>query len=79
MINVYVIQSQQDFGYYIGITKNTSKRLLSHNRGKVSSTKKRKPFILVYSEEYKDYKQARIRETELKSYKGGNALKQLLK
>ena len=79
MVNVYIIQSKHDSGYYIGITKDIEKRILSHNAGKVSSTKKRRPFVLVYSEDYKDYKQARVREIELKSYKGGNALKQLLK
>ncbi|HSD98590.1 MAG TPA: GIY-YIG nuclease family protein [Patescibacteria group bacterium] len=79
MIWVYVIQSKLDNGYYIGITKDIQNRLKKHNKGGVSITKKRKPFSLVYTEEFENYKKARLREIELKSYKGGNKLKVLLK
>ena len=78
MVWVYIIQSVQDKGYYIGITKDTKVRLNSHNAGKVRSTKKRKPFILLYTEKFLNYNEARTREIEIKSYKGGNELRKLI-
>lgn len=78
MVFVYVLQSIKDEGFYVGICKDLTKRLGKHNKGGVRSTKFRKPFKIVYSEIYEDYKRARVREKELKSYKGGNKLKELL-
>ena len=49
-----------------------------HNKGDVLSTKLGKPWKLIYFEEYKDYKEARCREKQIKSWKGGNAFKKLL-
>lgn len=77
MVLVYVLQSLKDRGYYIGITNNLEKRLLKHNMGGVKSTQDRKPFLIVYKEEYSTYATARIREKELKSFKGGNEFKKL--
>lgn len=78
MVYIYILQSVKDYGYYIGIGKDLNKRLKKHNNGGVSSTKHRKPFQLIYSEEFEDYKFARIREKEIKSYKGGNVFKKLI-
>lgn len=79
MIYVYVLHSLKDNGYYIGISKNLTGRLLKHNSGGVKSTKSRRPFELTYSESYDSYKSARGREIEFKSFKGGNKLKDILK
>ena len=79
MVTVYILQSLIDHGYYIGITKDIDKRLIKHNKGGVSSTRRRKPFLLVYTQRFTDYNQARQREKELKSYKGGIQFKELLK
>ncbi len=78
MIYVYVLQSLTDQGHYIGICKDLEVRLSKHNAGGVRSTSKRRPFKLVYSEIYENYGQARQREKELKSYKGGNKFKELV-
>ena len=78
MIYVYVLQSLKDNGYYIGICKNLENRLDKHNHGSVRSTKHRKPFKLVYSEIYSNYGEARVREKELKSFKGGNKFRELI-
>jgi len=72
MVNVYVLQSLKDQGYYIGISKDLNKRLEKHNRGRVHSTRNRRPFKLIYKEEFDSYMLARLREKEIKSYKGGN-------
>ena len=78
MVYLYVIQSMLDKGYYIGITKDIESRLKKHNAGFVFSTKKRKPFLLVHKESFEDYSQARVREKQIKSYKGGNSFKELI-
>lgn len=57
---------------------NPEKRLEKHNKGAVKSTKNRRPFKLIYKEKFKNYKDARIREKEIKSYKGGNKFKELI-
>lgn len=79
MVFVYVIQSLLNKAYYIGISKDVEKRLLEHNKGKTRSTKERKPFKLIHKEKFNNYKEARLREIELKSFKGGNSFKELLK
>lgn len=63
----------------MGISYNLEKRLQKHNKGGVRSTKTRKPFRLIYSEKFDNYAKARLREKEIKSYKGGNSFKELIK
>ncbi len=67
MYYLYILQSQKDNGFYIGLSNNIEKRLRDHNYGKTKSTKYRKPFILIYIEEFKTRLDARNREKELKS------------
>lgn len=78
MVYVYILQSLKDKGFYIGICKNLMERVIKHNKGGVYSTKNRKPFNLIYSEVYNSYTLARVREKEIKSYKGGNSFKILI-
>ena len=78
MVFVYILKSSNDKGYYIGICKDLSKRLEKHNNGGVRSTRKRRPFMLIHSEKFDSYSLARIREKEIKSYKGGNKFKKLV-
>ena len=73
---LYIIKSQKDFGYYIGITDNIEKRLLEHNAGKTRSIKSRIPFVFVHSESYDTKTEARKREIQLK--KNYQARKELL-
>jgi len=66
----YVLKSERDGHLYIGLTSNLRKRVNEHNRGKVRSTKGRRPFSLVYREEYENKILARKREIFLKSGQG---------
>lgn len=66
--------------YYTGVTNlNPEQRLERHNKGDVLSTKFSRPWFLVYIETFKSLKEARIREKQIKSWKGGNAFKKFLK
>ncbi len=75
----YIIQSLKDKFYYIGSTEDINLRLDKHNKGKVKSTKSKRPYKLVYFEEFLSREDAYRRERQIKSYKGGEALKKLLK
>ncbi len=75
---VYILQSQQDLGYYIGQTEDFTKRLVKHNRGEVRSTKNRRPFTVIRTEEYATRGEARKRENYLKKLKGGNEFKKII-
>ena len=79
MYKVYILQSQKDKKFYIGVTSDLEKRLKYHNSGKNKSTKYRAPFILVYSEEYTDKNEAYKREFFLKSPKGFLEKKSIIK
>jgi putative endonuclease len=67
---VYVLKSLRDSNHYVGISQDPLKRVKSYNEGKCFSTKTRKPFILIYTEECEDIATARKREKYLKSYAG---------
>ena len=74
---VYVIRSQVDGRFYVGMTENLERRLNQHNSGKTKSTKGYRPWILVHSESYPDRITARKREKYLKSGTGKEYIKLL--
>ena len=67
MIYIYVIKSIEKNFRYVGITSDLERRLREHHSGKNKSTAPFEPFDLKLKEEFKDYKEARIREKFLKS------------
>ncbi|MBI5621773.1 GIY-YIG nuclease family protein [Candidatus Falkowbacteria bacterium] len=69
MYSVYILKSVHFGRYYIGQTQNITDRLRSHNAGKNSSTRKYRPWQLVYREEYATRSEAMQREKYLKSLK----------
>ncbi|MBX2992724.1 MAG: GIY-YIG nuclease family protein [Bacteroidetes bacterium] len=78
MFYVYVLRSLRDGKHYTGSTVNITKRLGEHNAGKTESTRRRRPFVLVYHEEYLTREEAERRERFLKSGKGRQELKEIL-
>jgi putative endonuclease len=77
MYTVYILKNILSGRHYIGSTNNITRRLEEHNRGQTKSTKKGQ-WILLYTEKLNNPKQAKIRERQIKSYKGGNAFKRLI-
>lgn len=75
---VYILISKRDVKRYIGLTNNLKRRLNLHNSGKVQATKNRKPFELIYYEEFEDRINAAKREKFLKSGKGREFLNSIL-
>jgi putative endonuclease len=76
---VYILQSLKDNKYYIGETADVKQRLLFHNNGRQRSTKNRVPFVLILLEEFNNRTEALEREKQIKSWKGGNVFKVLIK
>jgi len=75
----YILYSLRDEGFYIGFTTDLKSRLTKHAKGKVTATKFRRPFKLIYYEYFINEKDAKAREEYLKSGYGRKNLKEMLK
>ncbi len=73
----YVLRSEKDSDLYYGSTINLKRRFKEHNVGRVTSTKHRRPFRLIYYEAYSEIDQARKREKQVKA--SGNIRAALIK
>ncbi len=78
MYTVYVLRSQKDGKRYIGYTSDLRRRLCEHNGGETTSTRWRRPFVVVYTEIFEDKAEAQRREKFFKSGAGRNESKRLL-
>jgi putative endonuclease len=76
---VYVLRSQADHQFYVGLTRDLPARLQAHNDGGVNSTKKRRPFELVYWEGCRNESDAAQREKYLKTAWGKRYIKNRLR
>jgi len=76
---VYVLRSQVDGQFYVGLASNVVERLLQHNNGLVTSTKARRPFELIYWEGCLNSSDAAQREKYLKTAWGKRYLKTRLR
>ncbi len=69
----------QGYKCYSGFTtQQPVKRLKGHNKGNTNSTKKRRPFKLIYYEAHLSGSDARRREKYFKTSKGKSTLRQIL-
>ncbi len=75
----YVLKSEIDGKFYTGYTKNLKLRFEQHQKGKVNSTKNRKPLKLIYYEACLNQQDATHREKYLKTYLGKMFLRNRLK
>lgn len=78
MYTVYVLQSFKDKRTYLGCTRNLENRIKEHNYGEVKSTKSRRPFVLIYKEEFTDKYEAFKREQHFKTSWGRRQLRKIL-
>jgi putative endonuclease len=70
MCYTYVLYSKKDGNFYIGFTQDLKLRFDPHNKGRVKSTKGRRPFKLIYYEACFSRNDASHREKYLKTYHG---------
>ena len=73
---MYVIRSEVDGRFYVGMTQNINNRIKEHNSGKTKSTKAYSPWKLFFFENYPDRQSAREREKYLKSGFGKKWIKE---
>lgn len=79
MFIVYILKNKTTGRHYIGSTNNLLRRLSEHNRGHTKSIRWQTGiWEAIYTEEYNILLEARRREKQIKSYKGGNSFKKLL-
>lgn len=76
---VYILKSGKDKKLYTGYTNNLKLRFEQHQKGKVESTKDRRPLKLIYYESCLNQQDATHREKYLKTYHGKSFLRKRLK
>ena len=74
----YILKSKKDNSYYVGSTNSIENRLRYHNKGKVKSTKYKRPLQLIYKEEYPTLTEAIKRERQIKSWKKRKEIEKLI-
>ena len=79
MYFVYIIKSLKTGKLYKGYTQNLKNRIKEHNLGTVISTKSNAPWHLIYYEVFLNKTDALREELFLKSGKGRERIKYLLK
>ena len=79
MFTVYILRNSITHKHYIGSTNDPVRRLAEHNRGQTRSTNRKGVWQMIYTEEYPTSLEAKRRERLIKSYKGGNAFRKLLR
>ena len=72
---VYILYSERFKKTYVGCSADTHQRLLTHNSGKVVSTKKFRPWRIIFEEATENYINARGREKYYKSGAGRRKMK----
>lgn len=79
MFYTYILWSKKDNQMYTGSTNNLKVRFEAHQKGRVESTKDRRPMALIYYEACLHEKDARRREKVLKSFRGKMFIRRRLK
>lgn len=79
MFYVYILQSEKTLKLYKGSTSDLKRRLHEHNSGKTKSTRNNGEWKLIYYEAFLNKKDALIEERFLKTGKGRDRIKYLLK
>ena len=67
MFFTYVVRSEVDGRFYVGLTADVVKRVKQHNSGYNRSTKAYTPWALFFFESFETRSEAREREVYLKS------------
>lgn len=79
MFYTYVLQSENYSEIYTGFTSDLKKRVAEHNQGLTPSTKRYRPWKLIYYEACLNEKDAKRREGYLKTTQGSRMFKRRLK
>ncbi|WP_346861734.1 GIY-YIG nuclease family protein [uncultured Draconibacterium sp.] len=75
---VYLIQSENDGVWYVGLSANPVERLKQHNKGKSKFTKGHIPWRLLYQDKVGSLSDTRKKEKYYKTSAGKRRLKKIL-
>jgi len=78
MFYIYILYSEKTSSYYIGSTSNIEDRVLRHNSGRSTYTKRGIPWKLVYSKTYNSKSEAYKAEMYIKSQKSRIFIEKLI-
>ena len=79
MFYCYILKSEINNSYYVGSTSNLKIRLDYHNKGQSKYTRTKRPWKLLYYEEFSTLSLARQREKQVKSWKSREAVERLIR
>ena len=79
MAFVYILRSLKSNTYYVGSTNDVMRRLKQHNFGNVTSTKYKRPYKLVFYQEFLDLNKAKNIERKIKSWKRKDFIEKIIK
>lgn len=74
----YILYSKSSDKYYTGSSKDLENRLQRHNAGATKSTKRGRPWEIVYFEEYDSKSEAMKRESYIKRMKSRKYIEGLI-
>jgi putative endonuclease len=75
---VYILYSQSKDKYYTGFTHDITTRLFKHNAGATPSTRRGRPWKIVYYEFFATKHEAILRESDIKSTKSRKYIEKLI-
>jgi len=75
---IYLIESENDGIWYVGLSQNPKERLIQHNAGKSKFTKGHIPWLLLFEEKIGSLSEARKKEKYYKSSAGKRRLTKIL-
>jgi len=78
MFYTYILKSEKSGRYYIGHSEDIYERLKRHNTGKVTATKNKGPWFIVYFEIHETKPLANSRELYIKSMKSRVYIEKLI-
>lgn len=78
MFYCYILRSQRSGRFYVGHAEDLEARLHDHNRGHVTATRGKGPWVVVHSELFGSRSEAAAREREIKSWKSRGAIEALI-
>jgi len=75
---VYILQSEKNYCYYIGASKNPMGRIIEHNKGTTASTRNKGPWVLKFTQQFPTLKEAKQMEYKLKKLKRRDYIEKII-
>ena len=74
----YILQSDQDGSYYIGSSQDPDERLIKHNRNHAGYSSRKRPWRIVWKQEFSCREEAIKMELPIKKQKSKSYIESLI-